>query len=163
MQSSVSTLLLLNFLTIAKAHHWFQVSSVTREDRSTAQFTIEYATEVLPASTSSQSSVTLEVQTQRLKETLFLIKSTKKIRLKESKGDPEKDLEAIKEILEEDDPDDYKAKVVEEEEVTQTLKVTNEIEYGEEEESSIYGFEEEEYESEEEEVKSKEESKKSKS
>jgi len=164
MQSSVSTLLLLNFLTIAKAHHWFQVSSVTREDRSTAQFTIEYATEVLPASTSSQSSVTLEVQTQRLKETLFLLKSTKKIRLKEPSGDPEKDLEAIKEILEEDDPDDYKAKVVEEEEVAQTLKVTNEIEYGEEDgQSGIYVFEEEEYESEEEEVKSKEESKKSKS
>jgi hypothetical protein len=73
MKSSVITLLLLNFLTIAKAHHWFQVSSVSREDRSTAHFTIEYATEVLPASTSSQSSVTLEVKTQKLKQTVFLI------------------------------------------------------------------------------------------
>jgi hypothetical protein len=140
------------------------VSSVSREDCSTAHFTIEYATEVLPASTSSQSSVTLEVQTQRLKETLFLIKSTKKIRLKEPSGDPKKDLEVIKEILGEDDPDDYKAKVVEEEEVVKTLKVTNEIEYGEEDgESMIYDFYEEEYESEEEEVKGKEETKKSKS
>ena len=70
--------------------------------------------------------------------------------MKEPSGDPERDLEAIKEMLEEDDPDAFSAKVVEEEEVVQTLKVTNEIEYGEEEESSIYGFEEEEYESEEE-------------
>ena len=128
MQSSVSTLLLLNFLTIAKAHHWFQVSSVSREDYSKARFTIEYATEVLPASTSSQSSVTLEVQTQKLKETLFMIKSTKKLRLKEPSGDPERDLETIKEMLEEDDPDDFRAKVVEKEEVIETVKVTNKIE-----------------------------------
>jgi hypothetical protein len=84
--------------------------------------------------------------------------------LKEPSGDPEKDLKAIKEMLEEDDPDDFRAKVVEEEEVIKTFKVTNEIEYGEEDgQSGIYVFEEEEYESEEEEVKSKEESKKSKS
>lgn len=93
-----------------------------------------------------------------------MIKSTKKIRLKEPSGDPKKDLEVIKEILGEDDHDDYKAKVVEEEEVVKTLKVTNEIEYGEEDgESMIYDFYEEEYESEEEEVKGKEETKKSKS
>ena len=93
-----------------------------------------------------------------------MIQSTKKLRLKEPSGDPERDLEAIKEMLEEDDPDAFSAKVVEEEEVVKTLKVTNEIEYGEEDgESMIYDFYEEEYESEEEEVKSKEESKKSKS
>jgi len=139
--TQVSTLLLLNFLTIAKAHHWFQVSSVSREDYSRARFTIEYATEVLPASTSSQSSVTLEVKTQKLKQTVFLIQSTKKLRLKEPSGDPERDLEAIKEMLEEDDPDAFSAKVVEEEEVVKTLKVINEIEYGEEDgESMIYDF-----------------------
>ena len=139
------------------------MSSVSREEYSKARFTIEYATEVLPASTSSQSSVTFEVQSQNLKKTFFLLKKTRKLRLKKPSGDPEKDFKAIKEMLEEDDPDDFRAKVVEEEEVIQTVKVTNEIEYGEEEgESGIYDFYEEYYESEEEEVKSKEESKKSK-
>ena len=52
--------------------------------------------------------------------------------MKEPSGDPEKDLKAIKEMLEEDDPNDFSAKVVEEEEVVKTFKVTNEIEYGEE-------------------------------
>ena len=45
--------------------------------------------------------------------------------MKEPSGDPERDLEAIKEMLEEDDPDAFSAKVVEEEEVVKTLKVTN--------------------------------------
>ena len=81
--------------------------------------------------------------------------------MKEPSGDPERDLEMIKEMLEEDDPDAFSAKVVEEEEVVKTLKVINEIEYGEEDgQSGIYVFEEEEYESEEE---VKEEIKKSKS
>ena len=92
-----------------------------------------------------------------------MLKSTKKLRLKKPSGDPEKDFKAIKEMLEEDEPDDFRAKVVEEEEVIKAVKVTNEIEYGEEEgQSGIYGFEEEYLESEEEEVKGKEESKKSK-
>jgi hypothetical protein len=81
--------------------------------------------------------------------------------LKEPSGDPERDLEMIKEMLEEDDSDAFSAKVVEEEEVVKTLKVINEIEYGEEDgQSGIYVFEEEEYESEEE---VKKEIKKSKS
>ena len=89
------------------------------------------------------------------------MKSKKKLRLKEPSGDPERDFEEIKEMLEEDDPDDFSAKVVEEEEVIEAVKVTNEIEYGEEEgQSGIYGFEEEDFESEEE---VKEETKKSKS
>ena len=61
--------------------------------------------------------------------------------MKEPSGDPERDLEMIKEMLEEDDPDAFSAKVVEEEEVVKTLKVINEIEYGEEDgESMIYDF-----------------------
>ena len=81
--------------------------------------------------------------------------------MKEPSGDPERDLEMIKEMLEEDDSDAFSAKVVEEEEVVKTLKVINEIEYGEEDgQSGIYVFEEEEYESEEE---VKKEIKKSKS
>ena len=82
--------------------------------------------------------------------------------MKEPSGDPERDLEAIKEMLEEDNPDDFRAKVVEEEEVVKTFKDTNEIEYGEEDgQSGIYEFYSEEYDENEEEVK--EETKKSKS
>jgi hypothetical protein len=137
------------------------VSSISWEDYSKTRFTLEYAMEVLPASTSSQSSVTFEIKSQNLKKTFFWLKSKKKLRLKEPSGDPERDFEAIKEMFEEDDPEDFRAKVVEEEEVIEAVKVTNEIEYDEEkEQSGIYGFEDEDFESEEE---VKQETKKSKS
>jgi hypothetical protein len=57
---------------------------------------------------------------------LSWIKSKIKLRLKQSSGDPERDFETIKEMIEEDDPDTFRAKVVEEE-VIKAVKVTNEI------------------------------------